>query len=73
MKMLCPLCNQVNPSGVISSRISGNGRSVRRRRVCSGCQERFTTYEVEKYELQKLKRANEVRQTIIRLLEGEGK
>jgi transcriptional repressor NrdR len=42
--MKCPFC----PSGenrVIDSRISKDGHAIRRRRECTGCGRRFTTYE----------------------------
>ena len=40
--MRCPQCDD-DKSRVVDSRDSGD--SVRRRRQCSGCDERFTTYE----------------------------
>lgn len=42
--MRCPFCGNKN-DGVIDSRISRNGASVRRRRECLKCKRRFTTYE----------------------------
>ncbi len=42
--MRCPFCGNKN-DGVIDSRISRNGSSVRRRRECLKCKRRFTTYE----------------------------
>ncbi len=42
--MKCPYCRQ-NDSGVIDSRELQGGESVRRRRRCNACGERFTTYE----------------------------
>ncbi|MEM9771576.1 MAG: transcriptional regulator NrdR [Cyanobacteria bacterium P01_D01_bin.73] len=42
--MQCPFC-QVTDSRVLESRSAEGGKSVRRRRQCSGCQRRFTTYE----------------------------
>ena len=43
--MKCPKCGQPD-SHVIDSRQSGEGSSIRRRRACSACGKRFTTYEV---------------------------
>lgn len=43
--MKCPKCGQAD-SHVIDSRQSGEGNSIRRRRACSACGKRFTTYEV---------------------------
>ena len=45
--MLCKSCGSQD-SGVIDSRESENGRSIRRRRVCKNCGYRFTTYETLK-------------------------
>jgi len=45
--MRCPFCSQEN-SRVIDSRTTDNNRTIRRRRECTSCQKRFTTYE--KYE-----------------------
>ncbi|MFT5113349.1 MAG: transcriptional repressor NrdR [Parasphingorhabdus sp.] len=42
--MHCPYCNSDN-NRVIDSRIGDDGASVRRRRSCQDCDERFTTFE----------------------------
>jgi len=42
--MHCPFCGH-NETKVIDSRLAGEGRQVRRRRECTGCNERFTTFE----------------------------
>ena len=42
--MKCPFC-QHEETQVIDSRVSEEGDSIRRRRRCSGCDKRFTTYE----------------------------
>lgn len=42
--MHCPFCNHLDTK-VIDSRLSGEGRQVRRRRECLACAERFTTFE----------------------------
>jgi len=42
--MRCPFC-QHSDDRVVDSRESGDGDSVRRRRECSKCGRRFTTYE----------------------------
>jgi len=41
--MQCPQCD--SPSRVLESRSADGGRAVRRRRECSGCGARFTTFE----------------------------
>tara|TARA_B100001964_G_scaffold95717_1_gene107308 strand:+ start:6203 stop:6682 length:480 start_codon:yes stop_codon:yes gene_type:complete len=40
----CPFCH-FEDSRVVDTRLSDDGISVRRRRVCQACNERFTTYE----------------------------
>ncbi len=42
--MKCPYCGEEN-SKVIESRNGANGKSIRRRRECVKCKNRFTTYE----------------------------
>lgn len=42
--MHCPFCN-TQDTKVIDSRLVGEGSSVRRRRACNACNERFTTFE----------------------------
>ena len=43
--MRCPYCKQLD-SRVIDSRGADDGNSIRRRRECTSCGRRFTTYEV---------------------------
>lgn len=42
--MKCPFCGHTE-TAVLESRIQGEGNSFRRRRECTKCQKRFTTYE----------------------------
>lgn len=42
--MRCPFCLHVD-SKVLDSRQTEEGASIRRRRECTSCQKRFTTYE----------------------------
>jgi transcriptional repressor NrdR len=42
--MRCPYCNKLD-NKVIDSRLSKDGRTIRRRRECIECDRRFTTYE----------------------------
>lgn len=42
--MRCPFCGALD-TRVIDSRLIGDNDQVRRRRECSDCEERFTTYE----------------------------
>lgn len=54
--MRCPECD-ATANRVVDTRTSRGGRAVRRRRECSSCSARFTTYEyVEERPLQVLKR-----------------
>jgi transcriptional repressor NrdR len=43
--MRCPYCHETEDR-VVESRTSREGRAIRRRRECLGCNRRFTTYEV---------------------------
>ncbi len=42
--MFCPFC-RADDTKVIDSRLVADGHQVRRRRECSACHERFTTFE----------------------------
>mgnify|MGYP001483778706 FL=1 len=42
--MKCPFCSKEDTQ-VIDSRVNEQGNSIRRRRRCSNCEKRFTTYE----------------------------
>jgi len=54
--MRCPQCDSTE-NRVVDTRTSRGGRAVRRRRECSDCTFRFTTYEyVEERPIQVLKR-----------------
>lgn len=59
--MRCPFCN-CEDTQVKDSRSSEDGVSIRRRRICSECDGRFTTFErVQFRELTVLKKNNERR------------
>lgn len=54
--MYCSKCGSLDDK-VIDSRLSKDGRSIRRRRECLGCSLRTTTYEeIERAELRVIKR-----------------
>jgi transcriptional repressor NrdR len=54
--MRCPKCGRVDDK-VIDSRSSREGATIRRRRECIACGQRFTTYEeIERGELMVVKR-----------------
>ncbi len=42
--MNCPFCNN-SDTRVVDSRLFINGNSIKRRRECTACKKRFTTYE----------------------------
>ncbi len=44
MRMKCPFCSSFDTQ-VIDSRVSEEGDTIRRRRRCTACDRRFTTYE----------------------------
>ena len=48
--MVCPFCN-AEDTAVVDSRRNVDGDSIRRRRECSVCNTRFTTYEKSEIEL----------------------
>ncbi len=71
--MRCPECDSME-NRVVDTRTSRGGRAVRRRRECTSCGTRFTTYEyVEERPIQVLKREGNTeefdRQKLIRSLE----
>ncbi|WP_448245670.1 transcriptional regulator NrdR [Thalassotalea agariperforans] len=43
--MYCPFCSETETK-VIDSRLVADGHQIRRRRECSACRERFTTFEI---------------------------
>jgi transcriptional repressor NrdR len=58
--MRCPFCG-ADDSKVIDSRLSAEGDAIRRRRMCSECNERFTTYETAELTLPRLIKRNQSR------------
>jgi len=55
--MHCPFCN-ANDTKVIDSRLTNDGSSVRRRRECVSCSERFTTFETAELVMPKVIKAS---------------
>ena len=54
--MICPYCSN-QESAVLESRDSEDGNVIRRRRECSKCKKRFTTYErIENLDLKVIKK-----------------
>jgi len=59
--MYCPFCNH-EETKVIDSRLAGEGRQIRRRRQCTQCRERFTTFESAELVMPRLIKNNNTRQ-----------
>ncbi len=59
--MQCPFCND-SDTRVIDSRLAGEGDSVRRRRECLACKERFTTFETAELNLPRVIKSDGVRE-----------
>ncbi len=59
--MKCPFCRAFD-SQVVDSRLSEAGDSIRRRRRCTSCDKRFTTYETIELRLPQVVKSNGVRQ-----------
>ena len=55
--MKCPFCASADTQ-VIDSRVAEPGDSIRRRRRCSACQKRFTTYETVELRLPQVVKTN---------------
>ena len=51
--MRCPFCATLD-TRVLDSRLAYDGDQVRRRRECTACKERFTTYEVAELTLPRI-------------------
>jgi transcriptional repressor NrdR len=51
--MQCPFCH-ASDTKVTDSRLGGEGQQVRRRRECTVCNQRFTTYEIIELSLPRL-------------------
>jgi transcriptional repressor NrdR len=58
--MKCPFCGS-NATQVIDSRVAEPGDSIRRRRRCTACQKRFTTYETVELRLPQVVKSNGTR------------
>lgn len=68
--MHCPYCNS-DQTEVVETRVSEEGNNIRRRRLCSSCKKRFTTYErIENITLLVRKRDNRTEQFSREKLKG---
>lgn len=59
--MHCPFC-QANDTKVVDSRLVSQGTQVRRRRECTACTERFTTYEMAELVMPRIVKSDGTRQ-----------
>lgn len=59
--MQCPFCS-ADDTKVIDSRLVAEGDQVRRRRECTTCGERFTTFETAELVMPKLIKSNGIRE-----------
>lgn len=63
--MKCPFCG-VDDTQVIDSRVNEEGDSIRRRRKCSACDKRFTTYETPELHMPQVVKTNGMREEFSR-------
>jgi len=63
--MKCPFCG-VDDTQVIDSRVNEEGNAIRRRRKCSACDKRFTTYETAELHLPQVVKNNGIREEFSR-------
>ena len=63
--MKCPFCGDVDTQ-VIDSRVSEEGDSIRRRRRCTACNKRFTTYETAELRMPQVVKQNGNREEFTR-------
>lgn len=59
--MHCPFCSHPETK-VIDSRLTGEGRQVRRRRECLACNERYTTFETAELVMPRLIKRDRARE-----------
>lgn len=58
--MKCPFCGSLDTQ-VIDSRVSETGDAIRRRRKCSSCDKRFTTFETVEMRMPQVVKSNGTR------------
>ena len=63
--MKCPFCGDADTQ-VIDSRVNYEGDSIRRRRKCTICDKRFTTYETADLQLPQVVKTNGTREEFSR-------
>jgi transcriptional repressor NrdR len=63
--MKCPFCG-TDDTQVLDSRVNDEGDTIRRRRRCSQCDKRFTTYETADLQLPQVVKQNGTREEFLR-------
>ena len=63
--MKCPFCGDADTQ-VIDPRVNDEGDSIRRRRKCSACDKRFTTFETADLQLPQVVKTNGTREEFSR-------
>ena len=63
--MKCPFCSAADTQ-VVDSRIGDEGESIRRRRRCTACNKRFTTYETAELRMPQVVKVNGKREEFSR-------
>lgn len=59
--MKCPFCGATDTQ-VVDSRLNDEGNSIRRRRKCSACDKRFTTFETAELQMPHVVKQNGTRE-----------
>ena len=59
--MHCPFCGN-EETKVIDSRLAADGRQIRRRRQCTACMERFTTFESAELVMRRIVKSDDRRE-----------
>ena len=59
--MKCPFCGHADTQ-VIDSRVNESGDTIRRRRRCTACEKRFTTFETADIRLPQVVKSNGIRE-----------
>ena len=60
-RMQCPFCDEQD-TRVVDSRLALDGAQVRRRRECTSCRERFTTYEAAEVTIPRIVKNDGIRE-----------
>jgi transcriptional repressor NrdR len=70
-RMKCPFCGSLDTQ-VVDSRVSESADSIRRRRRCTACDKRFTTFETAEVRLPQVVKTNGTREDFSEIKVREG-